>query len=85
MYTVYASPVFKNADGTQRLFKIPTKAWSTYTKRDAALLEIIALGGIRAKPSAELTKLRSKMMSCKRKIERNSWYSTTIDNVGIAK
>lgn len=78
MYTVYASPVFKNQDGTQRLFKIPTKAWSTYTKRDAALLKLMELGGIHATPTPEFMKIRSKMMSAKRKIERMGWFSTAI-------
>ena len=78
MYTVYASPVFKNQDGTQRLFKIPTKAWSTYTKRDACLMKIMEMGGIHAKLTPELIKTRSKMMSAKRKIEKNGWFSTAV-------
>jgi hypothetical protein len=67
---VYQSPVFSSSPSL-----IPAEALSTYAKRDQCLLQIIALGGIHAKPSAELYKLRSKMQAARRKIERNRWWS----------
>jgi hypothetical protein len=71
----YVSPVFHNADGTSRKVLIPADALTTYAKRDAALLKLMALGGIHAKLTPEFMKIRSKMMSAKRKIERMGWFS----------
>jgi hypothetical protein len=72
--TLYISPVFKNVDGTPRQFKIPLNAIKTYAKRDAALLAMIALGGIHATPTPEFMAHRKAMMSAKRKIEREGWH-----------
>lgn len=73
---VYTSPVFHNADGTNRTVLIPAEALTTYAKRDAALLKLMELGGIHAELTPEFVKIRSKMMSAKRKIERMGWFST---------
>lgn len=78
MKVLYTSPVFKNADGSGRVAMIPVAALETYAKRDAALLAMIDLGGIYAKPTPEFLALRKKMMSAKRKIEKNSWFSQTV-------
>lgn len=74
----YASPVFKDADGSAREVLIPLAALETYAKRDAALLAMIDLGGVNAKPTPEFMALRKKMMSAKRKIERNGWFSVSV-------
>lgn len=74
----YTSPVFSNADGSSREVMIPVAAFETYAKRDAALLAMIELGGIYAKPTPEFMALRKKMMSAKRKIERNGWFSVSV-------
>jgi hypothetical protein len=78
MKVLYTSPVFKNADGSSRKFMIPVDALETYAKRDAALIAMINLGGIYAKAAPEFMSLRKKMMSAKRKIERNGWFSVTV-------
>ena len=78
MKVLYTSPVFKNVDGVQRQYMIPVKALSTYAKRDAALLQMIALGGIDAKPTPEFMAYRKTMMSAKRKIEREGWYCQSV-------
>jgi len=74
----YTSPVFKNSLAEARRFLIPLNALETYAKRDAALLKMIALGGIHAKPTSEFMKIRSKMLSAKRKIERQGWFSELV-------
>ena len=78
MKVLYTSPVFKNVDGVQRQYMIPVKALATYAKRDAALLQMIALGGIDAKPTPEFMALRKVMMSAKRKIEREGWFCSVV-------
>ena len=78
MKVLYTSPVFKDADGSGRQFLIPLHAVETYAKRDAALLAMMALGGINADPTPEFMTFRKTMMSAKRKIERNGWYSRTV-------
>ena len=78
MKVLYTSPVFKNVDGVQRQYMIPVKALSTYAKRDAALLQMIALGGIDAKPTPEFMAYRKTMMSAKRKIEREGWFCQVV-------
>lgn len=72
---VYTSPIFRNADGSARQSLIPSAAVETYAKRDAALLAMKALGGIHADPTPEFLALHKKMMSAKRKIEKNSWFA----------
>ena len=74
MKVQYASPVFKNSDGSARLFMIPLVALETYAKRDAALVAMTEMGGIYAKPTPEFLKQRSKMIAAKRKIERQGWF-----------
>lgn len=78
MQVMYTSPVFKNTDGSGRQFMIPAKAVKTYAKRDAALLAMTAMGGIYATPIPEFMAQRKAMMSAKRKIEREGWYSQQV-------
>jgi hypothetical protein len=80
MKVIYTSPVFKDAHGhgSARQVLIPLHAVETYAKRDAALLAMMALGGINADPTPEFMAFRKKMMSAKRKIERNGWYSREV-------
>ena len=78
MKVLYTSPVFKDADGSGRQFLIPLPAIETYAKRDAALLAMMALGGVHADPTPEFMAFRKTMMSAKRKIERNGWYCRTV-------
>jgi hypothetical protein len=78
MKVLYTSPVFKDSDGSARQVLIPLHAVETYAKRDAALLAMMALGGINAAPTAEFMAFRKTMMSAKRKIERNGWYCRTV-------
>ena len=78
MNIIYTSPVFKDLDGTARKFSIPVEAVTTYAKRDAALLKLIALGGINAKATPEFLAIRKTMLSAKRKIERQGWFSETV-------
>ena len=75
MKVVYTSPVFKNADGTLRQFMVPAEGVKTHAKRDAALLAMLALGGIHAQLTAEFLAHRRTMMSAKRKIEREGWFA----------
>jgi hypothetical protein len=78
MKVLYTSPVFKDADGSARKAMIPAAALSTYATRDAALLSMIELGGIYAKPTAEFLSLRKKMLAAKRKIQKNGWFSQMV-------
>ena len=78
MKVLYTSPVFKNADGTGRQFMIPANAVQTYAKRDAALLVMMEMGGIYAKPTLEFMAQRKTMMSAKRKIEREGWFCAPV-------
>jgi hypothetical protein len=78
MKVLYTSPVFKNANGTGRQFMISANAVQTYAKRDAALLVMLSLGGIHAQPTNEFMAQRKAMMSAKRKIEREGWFSEPV-------
>ena len=78
MKVLYTSPVFKNRDGSARQFMIPANAVETYAKRDAALLVMIAMGGIDATPTPEFIAHRKAAMSAKRKIEREGWFSEQV-------
>ena len=78
MKVLYTSPVFKDSDGSARQVLIPLHAVETYAKRDAALLAMMALGGIYADPTPQFMAFRKTMMSAKRKIERNGWYCKTV-------
>jgi len=78
MKVLYTSPVFNNADGSARRFMVPVKAVQTYAKRDAALLQMIEMGGIHAKLTPEFVAQRKAMMSAKRKIEREGWFCTVV-------
>lgn len=59
---------------------VPEEAVSTYVMRDAAVLALKAYGGIQAPDIREVRALRKIVMSSKRKIERNSWWSTIIQH-----
>ena len=78
MKVLYTSPVFKNEDGSGRQFMIPLVAIKTYAKRDAALLAMTEMGGIYAKITPEFIAQRKAMMSAKRKIEREGWFSEQV-------
>ena len=78
MKVLYTSPVFKNTDGFGRKFMIPANAVKTYAKRDAALMVMMAMGGIYAKPTPEFMAQRKAMMSAKRKIEREGWFCEVV-------
>ena len=78
MKVVYTSPVFTDLNGTARKFSIPVDAVTTYAKRDAALLKLIALGGINAEATPEVLAIRKTMLSAKRKIERQGWSSVAV-------
>jgi hypothetical protein len=78
MKVLYTSPVFRDSDGSARQVLIPLHAVETYAKRDAALLAMMALGGINADPTPQFMAFRKTMMSAKRKIERNGWYCRTV-------
>ena len=80
MKVIYTSPVFKDGFGAGRQFLIPLHAVETYAKRDAALLGMMALGGLNARPSPEFMEFRKTMMAAKRKIERNGWYCRDVKN-----
>jgi hypothetical protein len=78
MKVLFTSLVFTNVDGTPRKFLIPAEAATTYAKRDIALRAMIELGGIHAKPTPEFMAIRKKMLSAKRKIERQGWHSISM-------
>lgn len=78
MKVLYTSAFSKTVDGTFRQFMIPVEALSTYAKRDAALIQMSALGGIHAEPTKEFMALRKVMLSAKRKIERKGWFSQVV-------
>ena len=83
MKVLYTSQVFNNVDGTARQFMIPIDAIKTYAKRDAALLAMMALGGIHAKLTPEFIAHRKSMMSAKRKIQREGWYSQMVNSITL--
>ncbi len=69
----YVSPVFEG-----RVFMVPLEGLKYYQKRDAALLALKALGGIYAPDTAEMRKYHRALMSAKRAIQRNGFFSTTV-------
>lgn len=78
MKVLYTSPVFKNANGTGRQFMISANAVQTYAKRDAALLVMMEMGGIHAQLTPQFIAHRKTMMSAKRKIQREGWFSEPV-------
>jgi hypothetical protein len=58
--------------------KVPSEAVATYVMRDAAVMALQAYGGINAPNIEEVRALRKVILTCKRKIQRNSWYSTRV-------
>jgi hypothetical protein len=78
MKVLYTSPVFKDVNGNYRQYMVPVKALETYAKRDAALIQMSALGGINAQPTKEFMAYRKVMMTAKRKIERESWFCEVV-------
>lgn len=75
MKVKYQSPLEISMD-----MMVPEEAVSTYVMRDAAVLALKAYGGIKARDIREVRALRRVVQSSKRKIERNSWYSTKIQH-----
>lgn len=78
MKVLYVSPFFLDENGEGRKFMIPLAGLKTYQKRDAALIEMRAMGGIHAKLTPEFLDLRNQMMRAKRKIEREGWFSESV-------
>lgn len=76
MKVLYTSPLFKHVDGSPRKCWIPLPALNTYSRRDAAVMQLMALGGIDAPSTDETRKLIKTIRNAKRKIEREMWYST---------
>ena len=73
MRVVYTSPAV-NAK-----FLVPEAAVKTYQRRDAALLKLKALGGIHAPNTQEVRKLRNTMLAARRKIQREQWFCTRVE------
>lgn len=73
MNVVYNSP----APGRAKT-KVPKEAVATYVMRDAALIALKAYGGINAPDIEEVRALRKVILSSKRKIDRNGWWSTIV-------
>ena len=76
MKVLYTSPVFKNLDGTFRKVWIDQAGLRTHKTRDAAVVKMMALGGISAPNTPEVRKLMGSIIRAKRKIEKNSWFAT---------
>ena len=70
--TIYVSPFFG------QVIRIPAAALKTYIRRDELLIKMREMGGIAAPVSPAMLKLRSQMLACKRKIEREGWYSVIL-------
>ena len=73
MRVVYTSPAV-NAK-----FLVPEAAVKTYQRRDVALLQLQALGGIHAPDTLEVRKLRNTMLAARRKIQRKQWFCTRVE------
>ena len=73
MRVIYTSPAV-NAK-----FLVPEAAVKTYQRRDVALLKLQALGGIHAPDTLEVRKLRNTMLAARRKIQREQWFCTRVE------
>ena len=73
---LYISPIFNNQNGQPQRFLVPAEAVATYAKRDVAVMVLQSFGGIHAQQTSEFLKHHRRLMSAKRKIERNGWFST---------
>ena len=76
MNVLYTSPL-----GGRFQTKVPAEAVATYVMRDAAVMALQAYGGIHAPDIEEVRALRKVILSSKRKINRNGWWSTIVRNV----
>jgi hypothetical protein len=79
MNVLYTSPIFKQANGSLRQSWIPLRALDTYERRDAAILQLKALGGIDAPDTEETRKLIKVIRATKRKIDREMWFSRSVE------
>lgn len=77
MKVLYTSPLFTD-NGSPRQFMIPLAGLKYHQKRDAAVLALKELGGIYAPNTPEVMALRKAIISAKRAIERNGFYSTPV-------
>ena len=75
----YTSPVFHNADGIARQFMIPIAGLKAHRARDAAVMKMMALGGIHAPDTPEVRKLMSAIQRAKRKIQKEGWFSSPVE------
>jgi hypothetical protein len=74
---LYVSPLF-STNNESRKFMIEEKGVKYHAKRDAAVLALKALGGLDAPDTLEVRALRKAILSAKRAIERNGFYSTVV-------
>lgn len=77
MKVLYVSPLFQS-DNEPRKFMIEEKGVKYHAKRDAAVMAMMALGGISAPDTAETRKHMSAIRSARRAIERNGYFSTPV-------
>ena len=75
MKVLYVSPLF-STNNEPRKFMIEEKGVKYHAKRDAAVLALQALGGINAPDTPEVRVHRKAILSARRAIERNGFYST---------
>ena len=78
MKVLYVSPLFSNDDGKPRKFMIEEKGVKYHAKRDAAVLALSELGGIYAPDTPEVRAHRKAILSAKRAIERNGFWSESV-------
>lgn len=77
MKVLYVSPLF-SLNNEPRKFMIEEKGVKYHAKRDAAVLALKELGGIYAPDTPEVRTHRKAIMSARRAIERNGYYSTPV-------
>ena len=77
MKVLYVSPLFSTND-EPRKFMIEEKGVKYYAKRDAAVLALRELGGIYAPDTPEVRVHRKSLLSAKRAIERNGFWSESV-------
>lgn len=78
MKVIYTSPIFKDESGQPLQFKVPLAGLKYHQKRDYHLLEMMNLGGIHAQLTPEFLAHRKAMLSAKRKIEKNGFFSEVV-------
>ena len=75
MKVLYVSPLFSDGNAPRR-FMIEEKGVKYHAKRDAAVLALMALGGISAPNTPEVRAHLKAIKSARRSIERNGFYAT---------